>query len=129
MNANKITVYYDGACPRCLKELAFYEFFDRNRGVEWFDIVGNEPVLREHGIDPDEALQRLHLRMPDGTVVKDMDAFIVLWRQVLIFRPLAWLLAVPPLKAFAEKNYARLTLKRLRRQGRLCTDRCKLPQE
>lgn len=123
MSTNKIMVYYDGACPRCLRELAFYERFERGRRVAWFNIVGNEPGLRALGIDPDEALKRLHLRMPDGKIVKDMDAFIVLWDQVPLFRPLAWFVAIPVIKSLIERNYARLTLKRLERQGRLCDDR------
>ncbi len=38
--ADKVTVYYDGACPRCVRERQRYQQLSGERGknVEWFDI-------------------------------------------------------------------------------------------
>lgn len=129
MKPDKITVYYDGACPRCLRELAIYRRFDRKHRVDWFDIVGNELLLKNQGIDPDYALKILHIRLPDGSVVRDIDAFIVLLRQIPIFRPLTTLFGIPAVKSLIERRYQRVTLKRLQRQGRLCDDQCTIKRE
>ena len=48
----KITVYYDGACPSCVKDRSHYEKLSGGAGNEvgWFDITGQEKRLREIGI-------------------------------------------------------------------------------
>ena len=124
MNMNKITVYYDGACPRCLREMAVYRWFDRRKQVEWYNVVGNESALAAQGVNPDEALKKLHIRLPDGSIVRDVEAFAILWDQVPALRPLAWLSSPAPLRTLFRNWYGRLTLRRLRRQGRLCDERC-----
>ena len=128
MDTRKITVFYDGACPRCLRELALYRRFDSRHRVEWFNLVGNEARVQAFGIDPGQTLKKLHIRMPDGSIVKDIDAFIVLWREVPLFRPLAACFAIPGLKSVVETLYQAVTLRRLRRQGRLCDDRCEIQE-
>jgi predicted DCC family thiol-disulfide oxidoreductase YuxK len=49
MNENKgiITVYYDGACPICIKDRYHYEKLSGRAGknVRWFDITGQDERL------------------------------------------------------------------------------------
>ncbi len=120
----KIIVYYDGACPRCLREMAVYRWLDRRRRVSWFDVVGNEAELVEQGIDPDTALKTLHIRLANGEIVKDVEAFAVLWGLIPVLRPMAWIAESGPIRTHLRAWYGRLTMRRLQRQGRLCDDRC-----
>jgi hypothetical protein len=59
-----VTVYYDGACPKCVKDRYNYEKLsgDKGKKVRWFDITGQEERLREIGIDPQKALMELHVK-------------------------------------------------------------------
>jgi hypothetical protein len=54
MNQNKgmITVYYDGACPKCVKDRYHYERLSGSAGknVYWFDITVQEKRLSEIGL-------------------------------------------------------------------------------
>jgi len=54
----RIIVYYDGACPKCVKDRENYEKFSGKAGQDvcWFDITGKKDQLREIGIDPQKAL-------------------------------------------------------------------------
>ncbi len=115
-----IKVYFDGACPACRREMAFYRRFDRQERVDWFDITGEDRALRAEGIDPRTALGRLHVRLADGSLVTGVDAFIVLWQSVPWFRPLAWVASIRFVKARLERWYEPLTRRRLRRSGRSC---------
>lgn len=44
----KICVYYDGACPQCIKYRKNYEKHTAETGgnVVWIDIIGNEQLLQ-----------------------------------------------------------------------------------
>ena len=96
-----VTVYYDGACPLCSREIGFYR---RRRGasnVVWVDVSNSG----EHDIAPDlsgtAARARFHVRSPAGKLVDGGAAFAQLWSALpafrwagLIFRlaPLGWCL-------------------------------------
>jgi predicted DCC family thiol-disulfide oxidoreductase YuxK len=49
----KITVYYDGACPSCVRDRRYYEKLagKSSEQVCWFGITGWEDQLRQIGID------------------------------------------------------------------------------
>jgi predicted DCC family thiol-disulfide oxidoreductase YuxK len=120
-----LTVLYDGACPVCVKEMQQYQRFCKSADICWFDITGQETWLLERDIDPDAALLELHVLTPDNQVVRGVDAFILLWQQAPLFRPLAWLASLPVLKSVIKHSYGWFTRKRLARDGRLPGQSCK----
>ena len=123
MNENKgmITVYYDGACPKCVKDRHHYEKLSGNAGknVCWFDITGQDERLREIGIDPQKALMKLHVKDADQQILSEIDAYILLMNKVTLLRPLAWLIGLPLVRPMISKVYRWQVDRRLRRSGRL----------
>ena len=123
MNENKdmITVYYDGACPSCVKDRYNYEKLSGRAGknVFWFDITGQEKRLREIGIDPQKALKELHVKNKNQQILSEIDAYILLMREVPLLRPLASLIGLPMIRPMFSKVYHRQVNRRLRRSGRL----------
>jgi predicted DCC family thiol-disulfide oxidoreductase YuxK len=123
MNENKdmITVYYDGACPKCVKDRYHYEKLSGSAGknVFWFDITGQEKRLREIGIDPQKALMELHVKNENQQILSEIDAYILLMRTVPLLRPLAWLIGLPLIRPMLSKVYHRQVNRRLRCSGRL----------
>jgi len=123
MNQNKgiITVYYDGACPQCVKDRHQYEKLSGEAGknINWFDITGQEERLREIGIDPQKALMELHVKNEAQQILSEIDAYILLMRKVPLLRPLAWLIGLPVIRPVLSKIYHRHVNRRLRRSGRL----------
>jgi hypothetical protein len=55
---DKITVYYDAACPKCVKDRQNYEQMagDSAGDVCWMDITDRDDELRELGITPHKEL-------------------------------------------------------------------------
>lgn len=82
-----LTVYYDGACPVCSREIALYR---RQVGAEqcvWVDAsICAESALGE-GLSRGNALARFHVRRADGVLVDGMLGFTLLWRALPRF---AW---------------------------------------
>jgi len=120
-NQGMITVFYDGACPSCVKDRRHYEKLSGTAGsnVIWFDITGQDGQLRNYGIDPDKALRELHVKNEDQQIVSEMDAYILLFSKVALLRPLAWLIGLPLIRPLAAKIYHRQVQRRLERSGRL----------
>lgn len=116
-----LKVYYDGACPRCLRDRARYERLagPAAAAVEWVDVTGNEATLLALGVDPKDALQALHVEDTQGTIHHGLDAYILLMRPVPVLKPIAWILGVPGFKEALEWGYRHSVRRRLARQGRL----------
>ncbi len=72
---------------------------------EWVDIVGADPTLLGPGLSRDQALARMHVRTPDGTLLSGAAAFGAIWRRLPGFRWLGRLVSIPVLSGFAELCY------------------------
>lgn len=103
----KITVYYDGACPKCVRDRQNYEKLSGNKAdqVCWFDITGKDNQLRNQGIDPFKALTELHVKDENGKVVSELDAYILLMAKVPLLKPIAWLIGLPVIRPILAKIY------------------------
>ncbi|MGR9014179.1 MAG: thiol-disulfide oxidoreductase DCC family protein [Gammaproteobacteria bacterium] len=117
----KINVYYDGACPKCVKDRETYEKLAGKTGenVCWIDITGREDQLRQIGIDPHKALTELHVQDENQQILSEMDAYILLMSKVPLLKPIAWLIGLPLIRPLLAKIYHRQVNRRLRRSGRL----------
>lgn len=118
---HKITVFYDGACPRCVRDRQSYERLDPDaaKDVQWFDITGRDPELVALGIDPRKALTELHIRTADGRILSELDAYRVLMARIPRYRLLGWLMGLPLIRPLASRIYRWSVTRRLRWQGRL----------
>lgn len=119
--SNQLVVYYDGACPKCMRDRERYEKLSGVSAVEvsWCDISGKDNYLRGLGIDPRKALTELHVRDSDGRVVSELDAYILLMKRVPLLKPVAWLIGLPVIRPALAQLYHWQVARRLRRAGRL----------
>lgn len=120
-NQEKIIVYYDGACPSCIKDRESYEKMAGKAGeaVCWFDINGKDDQLRELGIDPYKAMTELHVRNEHQEVLSEIDAYILLMRRVPRLKWLAWLIGLPVIRPILSAIYRWMVKRRLKASGRL----------
>ena len=117
----KITVFYDGSCPQCVKDRCSYEKMqsDNDQLVQWLDITGQDDYLRGLGIDPDKALLELHIQDQQGRILSELDAYRVLMSRVPRLRWLGLLLGLPVIRSCTSSLYHWMVVRRLRKQGRL----------
>jgi predicted DCC family thiol-disulfide oxidoreductase YuxK len=115
----KITVYYDGACPKCVRDRQLYERLAGKTGGEvcWFDITGRENRLKAIGIDPKRALSELHVKDKTGRIVSELEAYILLMNKVPLLKPLAWFIGLPGIRQLLARCYHRKVNRRLKRRG------------
>lgn len=117
---NKVVVYYDGACPKCIRDRRRFERLAgaNAQDVCWFDITDQDDELNRLGIDPRKALKELHLKDERGQILSELDAYILLMQKTIWLKPLAWLLGLPMLRPRFARAYHRMVERRLKREGR-----------
>ncbi len=103
--ADKLEVYYAGACPLCAREMAVYQRRAAAAPIEWVNIGSDTCAIPGTDLTRQEGLARLHVRLADGTLVSGAAAFVELWRHVPGFGWLSKWLSVPPFGFLAEMAY------------------------
>ena len=81
-----LTLYYDGGCPVCTREIGFYR---RRRGAEsirWVNLAQCTDAELGAGLSREAAYARLHARRPDGELLSGARAFAALWQTLPAFR-------------------------------------------
>ena len=99
----ELTVYFDGSCPLCRREIALYR---RQRGAErlaWVDV--SAPAALGEGLSCEAAMRRFHVREAQGRLLSGGAAFARLWRALPGWRVLGWVFAGPPLSWALEAAY------------------------
>ncbi|MBS3996804.1 MAG: DUF393 domain-containing protein [Hydrogenophaga sp.] len=79
---SKPTLYYDGGCPVCSREIALYQRQAGADQVAWVDVSRCDAAELGEGLSREAAMARLHLRGPDGSLVSGAAAFTGLWRTL-----------------------------------------------
>jgi predicted DCC family thiol-disulfide oxidoreductase YuxK len=76
------TVYFDGGCPVCSREVAMYQRQPGADAVNWVDVARCDAAALGSDLSREAAMARLHLRRPDGRLVSGAEAFTSLWRAL-----------------------------------------------
>ncbi|OJF94954.1 thiol-disulfide oxidoreductase DCC family protein [Pararhizobium antarcticum] len=112
-----ITVFYDGACGLCTREINHYRRIAPPGAFQWVDVMRDGQALEKHNISLAAALLDLHSLDQNGTVHRGVDTFLLIWRQIPRWRFVAKVAGLKPvtlvLKAiypvFARWRFARLS--------------------
>ncbi len=80
---NRLTVWYDGACPLCLREIALMRRLDRRGAIDFVDVAA--PVAA-CPVDRQLLLERFHAR-ENGVLLSGAAAFAAMWRAIPLLRP------------------------------------------
>lgn len=76
------TVYFDGECPVCSREIAMYRRQPGADAMNWVDVARCKPSDLGADLSRDDALARLHLRRVDGSLVSGAQAFTQMWKNL-----------------------------------------------
>lgn len=121
----RLTVYYDGGCPLCEREIGYYR---RRRGagrVRWVDIAQCDDRALGPDLDRAAAFARLHARRPDGVLLSGARAFAALWQALPGLQPLGRIAALPGIVHGLEWAYRGFL--RVRPLWRRPAAACRLP--
>lgn len=103
MSAPALTIYFDGSCPLCRREIAFYRRLPGAEQLDWLDVSAGVPLGQ--GLSCEQAMRRFHVRDARGRLFSGGAAFARLWRALPGWRWLGWAMAVPPMSWLLEGAY------------------------
>lgn len=75
-----LTVYHDGSCPLCQREIALVKSLTREGAIAFQDVSvceASEKVAAD--LTAADAMGRFHVRRADGTLLSGAAAFIAMW--------------------------------------------------
>ncbi len=99
---NNLTVWYDGACPLCIHEIALMRRLDKRRVINFVDVA---PVDTVYPIDRALLLARFHAQEPCGPILSGAAAFAAMWRAIPMLRPLGLIARNGVVLAILERAY------------------------
>lgn len=124
MNNDLVTVFYDGGCPLCSREINHYRRLAKSPPIHWIDVTQEgEATLGQCGISKNEAIAVFHVLDRNGRLAKGAEAFVLLWQELPYYRRLAALcraLRLLPLMQWAYARFARWHYRQRCRDG-VCT--------
>jgi len=99
-----LTVWYDGACPLCRREIGIYRGLRPNTPVCFVDIRDAALPLPP-GTTRAQLLGRFHVRNSDGPLHSGAQAFLALWAVLPGWRWLALAGRLPGAPWVMERTY------------------------
>lgn len=97
-----LTVWFDGGCPLCRREIALFRRLDRLGAIRFEDISRQ---TAECPIDRAQLLARFHAQERGQPIVSGAAAFAAMWRAIPLLRPLGELARLPVLLWALERAY------------------------
>lgn len=108
-----VKVWYDGACPLCLREIAVMRRLDRRGRITFVDVAQGADFSCP--IDRAALLARFHAE-EDGVIHSGAAAFAAMWRAIPLLRPLGLAARSPAVLRVLEAAYLRFLRVRPRLQ-------------
>ena len=115
-----VEVYYDGACPLCMREIRMLRKLDRKGRIAFTDIAASGFDPASVGLTMPELMEKIRGRLPTGEMIEGVEVFRRLYAAVG-FGPLVALTRAPGLSHLLDAGYRAFARNRLRLTGR-CTD-------
>lgn len=98
-----LTVWHDGGCPLCRREIALMRRLDRRGAIRFVDVSEGASVCP---VDRKALLARFHAE-EDGEMLSGAAAFAAMWRTIPLLRPLGLAARNPVVLRLLEAAYRR----------------------
>ena len=101
--SSRLTVYFDGSCPLCRREIAMYRRLPEATAIAWVDVSAGQDL--GGALSCEAAMARFHVRDPQGRLFSGAAAFSRMWRVFPGWRWLGYVSAWPPMSWVFELAY------------------------
>ena len=99
-------VFFDGACPLCAREIAFYRNQKGASGIAWVDVSRTAAAELPRGLSRHDALARFHVQTGDGRLIEGAAAFAHFWSALPRFHLLGKFAHPPRFSGFLSVSTA-----------------------
>ena len=99
------TVFFDGKCPLCTREISFYRGQRGAEDINWVDVTKASLDNLPSGLTRKDALARFHVLTTGGELVSGGNAFSSLWLSLPAFQWAGKLFKISFLALLLERAY------------------------
>lgn len=100
-----ISVFFDGKCNLCSKEINYYQRIAPKNTFNWVDITKTPGELDKFEIKLSDGLRLMHVADSSGNIFTGVDAFIIMWKQIKYWKILGLFVSLPIVKQIAKLLY------------------------
>ncbi len=100
-----ISVFFDGKCNLCSKEINYYQRIAPKNTFNWVDITKTPGELDKFEIKLSDGLRLMHVADSNGNISTGVDAFIIMWKQIKYWKILGLFVSLPIVKQIANLLY------------------------
>jgi len=100
-----ISVFFDGKCNLCSKEINYYQRIAPKNTFNWVDITKTPGELDRFEIKLSDGLRLMHVADSRGNIFTGVDAFIIMWKQIKYWKFLGLFVSLPIVKQIANLLY------------------------
>ena len=104
-NPSMISVFFDGKCNLCSKEINYYRRIAPKNTFNWVDITKIPGELDKFEIKLSDGLRLMHVADSNGNISTGVDAFIIMWKQIKYWKFLGLFVSLPIVKQIANLLY------------------------
>lgn len=116
-------MFYDGDCPLCRREIRLLRRLDRHGRIGFIDIAEPSFDPTTVGLSWQTLMDRIHGRVPDGTMIEGVEVFRRLYAAVGL-GPLVAITRWVGISHLLEAAYGIFAKHRLRLTGRCTAGTC-----
>ncbi len=103
----KRTIFYDGLCQLCSREIELFQHRVRDGTLAYVDISTPEFDAARYSLDPVQVHKHMHVRNEQtGQMLTGVDALLAMWECVPGFRWLARFTRIPGIRQLSTVGYA-----------------------
>ena len=103
-NLQKLTLFYDGACPLCQAEILFLSVRNQKHLLDFIDINSEAYDSLKVGVSCEEALAAMYGQYADGTLINGVTVFPEAYRRADL-GTLAWIFSRKSLQPLLKVGY------------------------
>ena len=100
----KLTLFYDGACPLCQAEILFLSSRNQQKLLDFVDVNSDQFNANTVGVSCEQALAAMYGQYADGSLIQGAAVFPEAYRRAnLMF--MAWLFSRESLQPLLRLSY------------------------
>ena len=100
-----LTVFFDGSCPICSKEINFYKMRAGADELSWVDVSDEEIAIPIQTRSREDLMARFHVLSSSGELVSGGAAFAELWASLPAFKIFGKFFKLPILRFLIDVGY------------------------
>ncbi len=108
-----MTLFYDGACPICLKNRRILMHYDKNKTIHFIDINDSVSLKKYPQLSIEQATGKMNVLLSSGVWLNGIDAVHAAYQSVGLSSWVAWT-RWPILKPFANRLYTFIANNRMK---------------